>query len=144
MLVVICHPLLDDAQLLVFFLGPIHCCTEPYKLQASSSLVAHVCLFCIACPAGTYASGSNSCSNCEKGFYCPGGTFTNAGAPNRTACPADMTTLGIRSTSQRSCGRDVKPANVLLGQYCAATAPDPVTPADAVVAACTTRQQLGL
>lgn len=40
----------------------------------------------------------------EKGWYCPGGDFSGVGSPNRTACPADMTTVGKRSQSLRACG----------------------------------------
>lgn len=36
---------------------------------------------------------------------CAGGVITDSTAPNATLCPPGMTTIGMRSTSARSCGK---------------------------------------
>lgn len=64
-----------------------------------------------ACPAGRYSlNGELSCRDCPKGSWCAGAIFrpTTNGAlqpsmPVAVACPANMTTLGQRSTSNRAC-----------------------------------------
>lgn len=62
-------------------------------------------LFIAACPAGQYAAGDH-CLDCNKGFWCPGGTYRSGPTPvpARVACPANMTTTGLRRTSTSSCG----------------------------------------
>lgn len=59
------------------------------------------------CPAGRVA-GDETCTDCAKGSYCEGGTYTAPGTPSQTACPTadgeQMTTIGKRSTSKKACG----------------------------------------
>lgn len=54
------------------------------------------------CPEGQYADGA-TCTTCTKGWYCPGGMYTGAGAPARTQCPTKMTTRGMGAPSIRQC-----------------------------------------
>jgi hypothetical protein len=57
---------------------------------------------CTNCAAGTYntTTGQTSCSNCEVGYYCTGGS-------NRTPCGTCKTTSSTRSTSSAACTVDV-------------------------------------
>lgn len=62
-----------------------------------------------ACPLGRYVvNGTQTCIDCPKGSWCPGGPFRPSAQPPvlpaAVACPPDMTTLGMRSTTDRACG----------------------------------------
>jgi hypothetical protein len=56
------------------------------------------------CAPGTYASAANTCSPCPKASYCPGGTYTAPGSPDKLDCGSNLTTIGARATSLRACG----------------------------------------
>jgi len=55
------------------------------------------------CPAGSFAVGQ-SCVDCPRGYFCPGGTFSASRLPPKQQCPDLMTTIGLRSTSPNKCG----------------------------------------
>lgn len=58
------------------------------------------------CPPGSYSKPADySCAVCSRGLWCPGGFFdpTDASSAPQIPCPVNMTTLGRRSTSLRSC-----------------------------------------
>lgn len=55
------------------------------------------------CPAGRYAEVENDCADCPKGSWCAGGIYSGVGAPNMTECSTDLTTVGKRATSIKSC-----------------------------------------
>lgn len=76
-----------------------------------------------SCPPGRYAkNGSLDCSDCSKGSYCVGGSFTLEGlVPQKAECGADLTTLGKRATSVQACGECLlaawNPPVVLAGAW---------------------------
>jgi hypothetical protein len=66
------------------------------------------------CPRGKYA-GTDTCLDCDKGSWCPGGRYTAPGVPAQTSCGPQLTTIGKRSTSIWSCGE--LPAVLCLAQH---------------------------
>jgi hypothetical protein len=60
------------------------------------------------CLAGRYALNADDCTDCSKGSWCEGGTYTAIGTPGLTNCTTDLTTIGKRSTSIKSCGEGVR------------------------------------
>jgi hypothetical protein len=61
-----------------------------------------------ACPVGQYGTNSSSepvCTDCPKGSYCPGGTYTAPGTPEKLACGANLTTAGKRASKLAACGK---------------------------------------
>lgn len=58
------------------------------------------------CARGRYA-GSDTCNDCEVGYFCKGGEYVEAtSAPAREECPSrdvGMTTLGTRAISNQQC-----------------------------------------
>ena len=62
------------------------------------------CLHPTACPKGKYTTGEATCVDCPKGSYCVGGIYSLDNPPVNVSCPENMTTLGRRAASARSCG----------------------------------------
>jgi hypothetical protein len=56
------------------------------------------------CPAGRYAKNENDCEDCPKGSWCAGGTYAAVDTPAKVDCTTDLTTIGKRSISIKSCG----------------------------------------
>jgi hypothetical protein len=56
------------------------------------------------CPAGRYAPTENDCTDCPKGSWCAGGKYEAVNNPDKSDCTTDLTTIGKRSTSIKSCG----------------------------------------
>lgn len=71
--------------------------------KCQGSLVANPVDGRCGCLAGTYGI-NNSCADCDKGFFCLGGTYTAANTPAQTPCGSGLTTIGMGSTSIESCG----------------------------------------
>jgi hypothetical protein len=92
---------------------PPGCAPDGCVLDSTSG--GYKCIFCLGtlllntakgtcdCPAGKYG-GEDTCADCLKAHYCPGGTYTGPGTPPKTSCPSNMTTTGRRSSSIRACG----------------------------------------
>lgn len=75
--------------------------------QCQGSLVVNNDDGTCGCPAGRYGT-TNTCVDCEKNFYCEGGKYTGPDTPIRVNCTTDtsgdLTTIGKRATSKKSCG----------------------------------------
>jgi hypothetical protein len=67
-------------------------------------VLLHMCS-CTACPKGKYTAGEAKCIDCPKGSFCTGGIYSTSKPPVNESCPQFMTTLGIRASSARSCGK---------------------------------------
>jgi hypothetical protein len=77
--------------------------------NCNNTLVANEADGRCACPPGRYARnrsiGSLDCSDCSKGSYCIGGSFTLGGLmPQKVECGLDLTTMGMRASSVKACG----------------------------------------
>lgn len=69
-----------------------------------------------ACPAGRYGT-TNTCVDCEKGNFCLGGDYTGPNTPPQTSCGTDMTTVGKRSPSIRSCGESLRDESSMMTNH---------------------------
>ena len=68
------------------------------------------------CGAGTYMN-KLSCSGCESGYYCPGGTYNpNDTVQGRYACPSGTTSNANASSCYNLCQQTEKEA--ICGGYC--------------------------
>lgn len=74
--------------------------------RCQNNLVVNLATGRCVCTPGSYSTpNSSSCAACSKGHFCPGGDYSgqNTSSAPEVPCAANMTTLGRRSTSQRSC-----------------------------------------
>jgi hypothetical protein len=98
---------------------PFQCLQETeHAVVAYRTALGLTWLVTAACPAGRYSvNGTQTCVDCPKGSWCPGGPFRPSAQPPvlpaAVPCPPHMTTLGMRSTSDGACGT-YRAAHVLL------------------------------
>lgn len=106
----------------------LHSTSGGYKcISCQGSLLVTANGTC-ACPAGKYGT-TNTCADCTKGNWCPGGTYTGPNTPVMIPCSTDtanaLTTPGRRATSIRACGECSTLLSVVLPATAACKRPGP-------------------
>ena len=71
--------------------------------QCQGNLIVNTTDGTCSCPVGKYNDLNNgySCLDCDKGAFCPGGSY---GAAEKVTCGDGMTTMGKRALNKWSCG----------------------------------------